>query len=102
MIRRPPRSTLFPYTTLFRSLTGFAFVGVPLLHSELVPWSIRQHALAPEVMIYPCVVLWLVPQGELFVWRGGAPPPPPRTGRRRHRTPRPPHTDMRLPCVQQH
>ena len=25
MIRRPPRSTLFPYTTLFRSLTGTAF-----------------------------------------------------------------------------
>src|SRR5256885_2667940 len=24
MIRRPPRSTLFPYTTLFRSLTGDA------------------------------------------------------------------------------
>src|SRR5258708_33002984 len=24
MIRRPPRSTLFPYTTLFRSLVGFA------------------------------------------------------------------------------
>src|SRR5689334_24433161 len=24
MIRRPPRSTLFPYTTLFRSLDGFA------------------------------------------------------------------------------
>src|SRR5258705_6422428 len=23
MIRRPPRSTLFPYTTLFRSLKGF-------------------------------------------------------------------------------
>src|SRR3989449_11343445 len=23
MIRRPPRSTLFPYTTLFRSLFGF-------------------------------------------------------------------------------
>src|SRR3712207_8481588 len=23
MIRRPPRSTLFPYTTLFRSLTPF-------------------------------------------------------------------------------
>src|SRR5687767_15188406 len=26
MIRRPPRSTLFPYTTLFRSLGGFDFV----------------------------------------------------------------------------
>src|SRR3712207_8550252 len=29
MIRRPPRSTLFPYTTLFRSrLDGLAGVGV--------------------------------------------------------------------------
>src|SRR2546426_6528621 len=28
MIRRPPRSTLFPYTTLFRSLAGHAaYVG---------------------------------------------------------------------------
>src|SRR2546430_11970893 len=25
MIRRPPRSTLFPYTTLFRSSNGFSF-----------------------------------------------------------------------------
>src|SRR3981081_4470669 len=29
MIRRPPRSTLFPYTTLFRSRTHPAFVRVP-------------------------------------------------------------------------
>src|SRR3712207_8775488 len=28
MIRRPPRSTLFPYTTLFRSLFVFLFFGV--------------------------------------------------------------------------
>src|SRR5947208_7504011 len=45
MIRRPPRSTLFPYTTLFRSLAGptlFAQIadncklagGVALLRSE--------------------------------------------------------------------
>src|SRR3712207_8825274 len=27
MIRRPPRSTLFPYTTLFRSLVLFAVNG---------------------------------------------------------------------------
>src|SRR3712207_9007146 len=27
MIRRPPRSTLFPYTTLFRSLLGVFDVG---------------------------------------------------------------------------
>src|SRR3712207_7268235 len=31
MIRRPPRSTLFPYTTLFRS---------PLSFSEHVPWFV--------------------------------------------------------------
>src|SRR5256885_17201039 len=29
MIRRPPRSTLFPYTTLFRSSPGTAFGLVP-------------------------------------------------------------------------
>src|SRR2546430_8650926 len=28
MIRRPPRSTLFPYTTLFRSMWGACLVGV--------------------------------------------------------------------------
>src|SRR3712207_8712061 len=28
MIRRPPRSTLFPYTTLFRSHGGVLLVGV--------------------------------------------------------------------------
>src|SRR2546426_8542347 len=27
MIRRPPRSTLFPYTTLFRSFQDFLYVG---------------------------------------------------------------------------
>src|SRR3712207_9557129 len=33
MIRRPPRSTLFPYTTLFRSLR---LVGKPLLESVVL------------------------------------------------------------------
>src|SRR2546426_7660927 len=33
MIRRPPRSTLFPYTTLFRSLEAIRRGGVrPALH----------------------------------------------------------------------
>src|SRR2546427_3556728 len=31
MIRRPPRSTLFPYTTLFRSGEGFALEAGDLL-----------------------------------------------------------------------
>src|SRR3989454_3270677 len=30
MIRRPPRSTLFPYTTLFRSIVGVPLSRVPL------------------------------------------------------------------------
>src|SRR5690349_24026888 len=29
MIRRPPRSTLFPYTTLFRSLAGEVLIMLP-------------------------------------------------------------------------
>src|SRR5260221_1969122 len=32
MIRRPPRSTLFPYTTLFRSLLQLAHQRVELVH----------------------------------------------------------------------
>src|SRR5256885_12757684 len=34
MIRRPPRSTLFPYTTLFRSRVLAERLGMPLVHDE--------------------------------------------------------------------
>src|SRR5688572_31990646 len=42
MIRRPPRSTLFPYTTLFRSQLLKNFEGSlayawPALHSQIYP-----------------------------------------------------------------
>src|SRR2546427_4799758 len=37
MIRRPPRSTLFPYTTLFRSLFRFGLLEQPLVHPALLP-----------------------------------------------------------------
>src|SRR5256885_16914965 len=30
MIRRPPRSTLFPYTTLFRSVLGYLAAGLAI------------------------------------------------------------------------
>src|SRR2546422_8545786 len=33
MIRRPPRSTLFPYTTLFRSVFRLSEVGVQDAHA---------------------------------------------------------------------
>src|SRR5256886_5641805 len=43
MIRRPPRSTLFPYTTLFRSLAlGFGIAAIQLLPAfEHMPLSAR-------------------------------------------------------------
>src|SRR2546430_10121797 len=34
MIRRPPRSTLFPYTTLFRSIYAFPGRGADLLEDR--------------------------------------------------------------------
>src|SRR3989454_10385028 len=34
MIRRPPRSTLFPYTTLFRSIDIAVLTGAPQVISE--------------------------------------------------------------------
>src|SRR2546430_13270866 len=40
MIRRPPRSTLFPYTTLFRSLTGI-FSGIN--------WALNSKFLKVEI-----------------------------------------------------
>src|SRR5258708_25930295 len=36
MIRRPPRSTLFPYTTLFRSIRQHVFNGRSVLLRERV------------------------------------------------------------------
>src|SRR5256885_12522085 len=35
MIRRPPRSTLFPYTTLFRSLYGIAYLAPERAHRSV-------------------------------------------------------------------
>src|SRR3989449_9750328 len=62
MIRRPPRSTLFPYTTLFRSIASgivvgtvvywpplaWPFVAVPLGALGLVFKHIIEEAIAAE------------------------------------------------------
>src|SRR2546422_7571188 len=40
MIRRPPRSTLFPYTTLFRSLARRAGVQAPEPHDDVAQGAV--------------------------------------------------------------
>src|SRR2546429_3372019 len=40
MIRRPPRSTLFPYTTLFRS--AFIFVALPGIALVALMYTVRE------------------------------------------------------------
>src|SRR2546426_8929891 len=54
MIRRPPRSTLFPYTTLFRSLPtcrelGIGFVAYSPLGRGFLSGQLRRYSdLAPR------------------------------------------------------
>src|SRR2546422_9388427 len=47
MIRRPPRSTLFPYTTLFRS----ALLALPARREDLLRALDRVRAVATEVPV---------------------------------------------------
>src|SRR5687767_15768673 len=53
MIRRPPRSTLFPYTTLFRSrvviAVPVAFVGVLAVRAPTDRVEVEVDAVAPVV-----------------------------------------------------
>src|SRR5688572_30915579 len=53
MIRRPPRSTLFPYTTLFRSENGFsggagpdAGVAYPARAASMMRWRLTDRSTA--------------------------------------------------------
>src|SRR5260370_6111203 len=53
MIRRPPRSTLFPYTTLFRSaLIDFAAAGLPGWASEPATPERRGFRVAAMTSLY--------------------------------------------------
>src|SRR5260370_17857322 len=49
MIRRPPRSTLFPYTTLFRSQE----LGLALLQADRVDDALALHAAQPGLQHRP-------------------------------------------------
>src|SRR5256885_12394562 len=68
MIRRPPRSTLFPYTTLFRSRPGVAaYVGLMLLVLQvglgavtvklsLPPWTVILHLGTAMLLLATLIV----------------------------------------------
>src|SRR5947208_12740596 len=50
MIRRPPRSTLFPYTTLFRSSEiGGGFGGKTVVYLEPLAIALSRKAKRPEI-----------------------------------------------------
>src|SRR3989441_5051170 len=57
MIRRPPRSTLFPYTTLFRSVR----IGVELPDCGVGESTVRRYVRAHKQQ------LGLLGSGEIFV-----------------------------------
>src|SRR2546428_14044724 len=60
MIRRPPRSTLFPYTTLFRSVTVF-------------PDASRAVTVTAGVIATPtCALLGCTPNARCVAGGGGA------------------------------
>src|SRR3712207_9481836 len=68
MIRRPPRSTLFPYTTLFRSgffvlsigiLLARPALGVASLFSALDARGVFLRRILPAVIVVPVGLGWL-------------------------------------------
>src|SRR3989344_5687722 len=72
MIRRPPRSTLFPYTTLFRScdnilekLVVCGVRAVRLGHPARISESLREHTLDFKLALHPLGTVISDIQGEL-------------------------------------
>src|SRR2546430_5483171 len=59
MIRRPPRSTLFPYTTLFRSMAR-----APLLCPPKVPRSLSTPFCHKNACCWPAVAVRLARSEE--------------------------------------
>src|SRR5256712_13890479 len=74
MIRRPPRSTLFPYTTLFRSHTYYgAGPDAPLYHTEAeAPQELGAYPELADLVaadLYAANALWRLPDLQTAVLR---------------------------------
>src|SRR2546426_11599613 len=82
MIRRPPRSTLFPYTTLFRSKAGWPALAA----GDVAGFFAAARPVAVDVAVLErskrlAVVAGGVRLGGNGAWGGRArPPPPPARG----------------------
>src|SRR3712207_7605125 len=59
MIRRPPRSTLFPYTTLFRSAPEEAAMLAKLTWTE-IKLGLREPTVAVFALAFPLILLYLL------------------------------------------
>src|SRR2546429_4987045 len=57
MIRRPPRSTLFPYTTLFRSVWALFGGAVYVLGAAVAAAELRWPAVARQAPLATGIVL---------------------------------------------
>src|SRR2546422_7452577 len=61
MIRRPPRSTLFPYTTLFRSIDEQLSFSSPQILAKLIYNSVTTLFVGEKIMIQ--MPTWFFPAG---------------------------------------
>src|SRR3712207_8083883 len=59
MIRRPPRSTLFPYTTLFRSVLGLIIVGARTSRSRILSGVAFGYIQVTRGIPFYVLLLWL-------------------------------------------
>src|SRR5690242_21174631 len=57
MLRRPPRSTLFPYTTLFRSSLRISLADLKLDELRVVYPGEKRYTLAKKVEVVPLAQL---------------------------------------------
>src|SRR3989442_14804669 len=61
MIRRPPRSTLFPYTTLFRSSIAQLFIAFILGRAEEIELRLASRTLVAAVILSTSIATVDVP-----------------------------------------
>src|SRR2546430_12487006 len=92
MIRRPPRSTLFPYTTLFRSPVH----GASPLHAAPLPRILR--AVTTQQMTCPACRAE-IPTGSAFCPACGNPSPTVITNERVAAAPQPASAPTAVPTA---